>query len=39
MVLLLRCDLFASRVLHTHATWYSPEHAVETDTDEKKLLN
>ncbi len=24
---------------HTHVSWYSREHAVETDLEEKKLLN
>ncbi len=35
----MRCSLFASRGMHTHASRYSREHASKTDMEEKKLFN
>ncbi len=35
----MHCGLFASRIIHTHAPWYSHEHTKKIDMEEKKLLN
>ncbi len=35
----MHCDLFTSRGMQTHVSWYSRQHASKSDTEEKKLLN
>ncbi len=35
----MRCALFTSKGVHTHALWYCCERVANSDTEEKKLLN